>query len=244
MKNPLFNFSYSFCSFAFTIILVWLSLFSQNFFYGFWHDYGGIKANIEKYAPHNQTIHEFENTTKNERKQVFWQINYAVHVSPNTLKDITFTTTNNTNKTLLTADEIAHLEDVATLIQRLYIILLIMFTGWLCCLSLAFKFKYELPKLKKQIISLMVTLTAFSLVIIFIGPTTFFYFLHELIFTEGVPWFFYYEESLMSTMMAAPKLFGWIALSYLAGIILVFPLLQLVTLKLKNTISRKIEQNL
>ncbi len=44
-----------------------------------------------------------------------------------------------------------------------------------------------------------------------IGPTKVFYWGHEVVFPENNQWFFYYEDSLMSTMMKAPALFGPIA---------------------------------
>jgi hypothetical protein len=35
------------------------------------------------------------------------------------------------------------------------------------------------------------------------------------VFPEGHQWFFYYQDSLMSTLMKAPYLFGYIALALL-----------------------------
>jgi hypothetical protein len=44
-----------------------------------------------------------------------------------------------------------------------------------------------------------------------IGPRRVFYRMHEWVFPPENPWFFYYQDSLMSTMMKAPHLFGAIA---------------------------------
>jgi hypothetical protein len=54
-----------------------------------------------------------------------------------------------------------------------------------------------------------------SFIVILLGPTKIFYLAHEVVFPDKHQWFFYYEESLMSTMMKAPALFGPIALQLL-----------------------------
>jgi hypothetical protein len=44
---------------------------------------------------------------------------------------------------------------------------------------------------------------------------TFFYWLHTVVFPSDHQWFFYYEESLMSTLMKAPYLFAPISIMLL-----------------------------
>jgi hypothetical protein len=48
------------------------------------------------------------------------------------------------------------------------------------------------------------------------GPMTVFYALHDRLFPPGHPWFFYYEDSLMTLLMQAPTLFGYIAVALVA----------------------------
>jgi hypothetical protein len=45
------------------------------------------------------------------------------------------------------------------------------------------------------------------------GPRRVFYALHEQVFPPDNQWFFFYQDSLMSTMMKAPFLFGYIAVA-------------------------------
>jgi len=45
------------------------------------------------------------------------------------------------------------------------------------------------------------------------GFTDVFYYLHTLVFPDNHQWFFYYQESLMSSLMKAPDLFAGIAIS-------------------------------
>lgn len=225
---------YTISSVLVSLSLVWLLLFQTNFFYGFWHDHGGIKENIEIYATKNRFIENFELTSKQERINVFQQINHAVHIQVNELGNIVFSTSKAPKTKLLHNDEIKHLEDVAMLIKKLYQGLLIMFFIWLVCIVYAFKNQITLPNLKVQLIALLSILALTVAIIVILGPTDVFYALHEVVFTQGVPWFFYYEDSLMSTLMAAPTLFGWIALSYLLLLIIIFPLMQYITLKSFN----------
>ena len=63
---------------------------------------------------------------------------------------------------------------------------------------------------KQQGLLLGGLLAAVGLVLLIAGPTAVFYQLHIWIFPDDHQWFFYYQESLMSTMMKAPDLFGGI----------------------------------
>jgi hypothetical protein len=48
-------------------------------------------------------------------------------------------------------------------------------------------------------------------VLVLFGPVNVFYKLHTWIFPADHQWFFYYQESLMTTLMKAPDIFGGIA---------------------------------
>tara|TARA_Y100000588_G_scaffold356149_1_gene412087 strand:- start:498 stop:764 length:267 start_codon:yes stop_codon:yes gene_type:complete len=57
-----------------------------------------------------------------------------------------------------------------------------------------------------------IALSAITTGVVFaLGPKQVFYWFHIKVFPEGHQWFFYYQESLMSTLMKAPDLFGFIA---------------------------------
>lgn len=69
-------------------------------------------------------------------------------------------------------------------------------------------------------------ISLFAVGVLLAGAKKFFYWLHTIVFPADHQWFFYYEESLMSTLMKAPALFAPISiLLILLG--LVFWLLQL-----------------
>jgi hypothetical protein len=57
------------------------------------------------------------------------------------------------------------------------------------------------------------------------GPTQVFYQFHLWIFPADHQWFFYWQDSLMSTLMKAPVLFGGIAAVIALGALLLTPVL-------------------
>lgn len=232
IKNHLTSSLYTFSSVFVVLGLTWAILFKCNFFYSFWHDYGGIKETIEYFAPKNQHISHFENTTAAERNQIFQKISNAVHFSSTDLTNITFTTKQGITTTLLHSQEIIHLQDVATLISILMVITALMTVIW-GYLLWQFKQKSQpLPSLKKQCLELLLSIFLLLVLTLTIGATKVFYWLHEVIFPAGHQWFFYYEDSLMSTLMSAPDLFGWIAMEWLVLFMICFYLLQWLTARI------------
>jgi hypothetical protein len=61
--------------------------------------------------------------------------------------------------------------------------------------------------------------------VLLIGPKTVFYTLHTWVFPAGHAWFFYYQDSLMTTLMQAPNLFAGIAAEVLLLTVTLFALL-------------------
>jgi len=60
----------------------------------------------------------------------------------------------------------------------------------------------------------MAVLLVLSLVI---GVENLFYGLHTIVFPDDHQWFFYYEDSLMSTLMQAPNIFLPIGVVWIIG---------------------------
>jgi uncharacterized membrane protein len=70
----------------------------------------------------------------------------------------------------------------------------------------------------RAIVSIPVTfgvIGASAAVVFIIGAKNVFYVLHQIVFKDH-QWFFYYEESLMTTFMHAPDIFGYITLMLVA----------------------------
>lgn len=232
IKNHLTSNLYTFSSVFVVLGLSWAILFKCNFFYSFWHDYGGLKETIEYFSPKNQHISNFENTTTTERNLVFQKISSAVHFSSDDLANISFTTKQGITKILLHQREVIHLQDVSKLINILMAIIALMTLVWSYLLWYFKQHAQLLPSFKTQCSQLVLTIVLVLVLILTLGATEVFYWLHEVIFPAGHQWFFYYEDSLMSTLMSAPDLFGWIAIEWLVLFITVFYLLQWLTARI------------
>ena len=83
-------------------------------------------------------------------------------------------------------------------------------------------------------------LALFVVVLIVVGPTKAFSQMHEWVFPPGNPWFFYYQQSLMSTMMWAPVLFGWIAAQWAVFTLVFFACIQYLSSRFLRYINQSV----
>ena len=113
---------------------------------------------------------------------------------------------------LLTRNEIIHLQDVANLIDKTNLISLGLFVICLVLLALIYIYRIRMPALRTITMGTVLFVILCVLAVISFGAKKFFYWLHTVIFPDNHQWFFYYEESLMSTLMKAPALFAPISI--------------------------------
>ncbi|WP_339073991.1 DUF1461 domain-containing protein [Teredinibacter turnerae] len=213
---------YALLSFVTALSISWFVLALSNFGYGLWHDIGGIEEGIEKYGPLNRFKPGFADTTRAQRIDLFQQINYSVHHGGEGLAQIHYQTPSSGGvQLLLRAPEIEHLQDVANLIDFLRVVALGAILAWGIASVLLWR-KRALPRLLDQCAGLAIWLLPAVVAVLIIGPETVFNFMHVQVFPPGHQWFFYYQESLMSTMMLAPVLFGWIAAAMLLSSLVLF----------------------
>jgi hypothetical protein len=202
--------------------LAWCIHYQADFFYGLWYEPLGLEENIDRYGPKNRFKRYFADTDRRERLRVFAAINQSVHEQGQGLTDIRYTTRKGYSDTLLHDAEITHLRDVARLIEKLKIAsaaaisLTLLLIGWL---------RWRAPRLPSLrftwLVSLVSTCTLVATVLA-LGPIRVFYHFHDWVFPEDHQWFFYYQDSLMSTLMKAPDLFGAIGASLLAMAIVIY----------------------
>jgi len=192
--------------------LAWQVSASTNFIYPFWYEVIKIDTAITKYAPYNKNRHGFENTNKQEHVRLFRGIVSSIQNSGTGLDQLKYSDNNgNVIDTLLTQAEVIHLTDVANLVNKFkYFAIAGGLIAFFSFLILLFS-KYILAKFRYHFFGGIGLIIFFTLLVIIIGPTDIFYAGHELIFPDQHQWFFYYEDSLMSTMMKAPVLFAPIA---------------------------------
>ncbi len=209
-----------------SLTFAWALMLKFDFFYGTWHDYGGIKEGIEKYGPKNRYKPGFAATSREQRIEIFGAISRAVHNSGRGLEDISYQSVASGGRQLLLREpEILHLQDVARLINFLMAAMAFVFIAWPVLAVVYFRRRGRLPAFKFQALGLAALLVTVGLTLVVFGAENVFNTLHVWIFPDDHQWFFYYQESLMSTMMLAPRLFAWIAgawalLSFLIFIVL------------------------
>ncbi len=220
-----------------SLYLSWIILANANFGYSIWYDYAGISENIEEHAPHNRFRHHFATTDDETRKALFAGIVAAIHQQGQGLQTLSYPHPSKPVQIpLLHTAEIIHLTDVANLIDFLTKLGWGLLLIWGVLSSYLLMSRQPFPSPKKSLINVGVGLFVFTIPIAIIGFKNIFYQLHIWIFPADHQWFFYYQDSLMSTMMKAPDLFAYIGLS-LGGLAL---LLFVILLKL---FSRKIAAN-
>ncbi len=200
-----------------SLFVTWHGLAAFDFGYPIWHEVLAIDRTIERYGPENRYRDGFERTTATERARLFAAIVDAIHDGGRGLAELRYHAPDGgVLDRLLRPPEIRHLRDVAGLVGA--------FTraGWIALVltaALAWRARSRgepLPALRRFALGGAAALLAVGAVLLAAGPVTVFYWLHERIFPADHPWFFWYQDSLMSTMMQAPNLFGAIAALWVA----------------------------
>lgn len=192
--------------------LAWMALAAMNFLYPLWHDLLGIEQTIARYGPENRYREDFQLTDGAERARLFAALVDAIHQRGEGLADLRYHHPDGRELgVLLREPEIVHLQDVARLVAMGGVLGWLALAGWLS-ISAWWLRRGLLPPPWAQLRRLAVMVGGVCLVVLLLGPTRVFYQLHIWLFPPGHPWFFYYQDSLMTTMMQAPNLFGAIAL--------------------------------
>ncbi len=212
VKSFLFNLFLSIGVFICSFYFAWQLSAASNFLYPLWYEVINIDQTIKTYGPKNKYKQDFELTTKQQHVALFAGIVTAIQNEGKGLGELYYEIEKNKSEhTLLTKSEIIHLKDVANLVSKFEYLLLLGVLAALIAFMLMHKTNVAFTSLKNYLLSGFGLITLLIILIFLIGPTKVFYKGHELIFPNNHQWFFYYEDSLMSTMMKAPVLFGPIA---------------------------------
>lgn len=191
--------------------LAWQALVPVDFGYGFAYQVMDIDQHVQHYGPQNRYRKGFATTSAMEQKRLFSGIVKAIQNDGEGLRNLFYTTPDGRRHLLLREAEVIHLQDVANLINLFdrvawgAIVLLLVTVGAMKLRQL------PAPGIKQLLIGLAVLVGISSLILLIVGPTEVFYWLHIQIFPPEHEWFFYWQDSLMTTLMKAPDLFGLIA---------------------------------
>lgn len=201
-----------------SIAFIWLVLSGQNFHYGVWYQQLDIAQTIERFAPQNRfNKRNFAATDAAQHQQLFAEIVSAIHQNGEGLADIEYRV-GTQSVSLLTAAEVQHLQDVAELIDWGKRVSLVILFFTLITLVFMFVKRIEPINLRWHVAFVVTVLFVLGVAVVLIGPTEVFYWLHIQVFPKDHQWFFYYQDSLMATLMRAPVLFApiavvWVVLS-------------------------------
>lgn len=215
------------CLLPVALLLGWLLLARVDFFYPVWYRALAIEDHIAHYAPQNrQGRADFVHTTPAEHRRLFGLIVRAIEGRGEPLAEAVYhDAAGRELGKFLRAEEVGHLQDVERLVA------LLTAAGWwftaaagLLGLLLWWR---QLPLPPPSGVGLMwlLLLGAAGLILWWQGPQTVFDQLHEWVFPPDYPWFFYYQDSLMTTTMKAPQIFATIATLWTALALLFYALL-------------------
>jgi uncharacterized membrane protein len=202
--------------------------------YGFYE----TEQHIARYAPQNKFRQGFETTSVDEHKKVFQQIVDSVHANGEGLADISYEYSGQTLSLLHEAERI-HLQDVANLINALHKLALGCLLVFIACFVGEYRHQCKRKGQTQEQASALGLLSIFLLLLILMTATFFiwgakaiFYQMHILVFPDDHQWFFYYQDSLMSTLMKAPDLFAGIAIQIVLVGLVFYGVMLLVMKKL------------
>lgn len=199
------------------LALSWHSIARADYLYPLWYQQLSIDEHINTFAPqNNRGKFGLELLPPEEHFELFREIRQAVHHHGQGLESISYSTPSGEQQLLLHADEVVHLQDVARLIT-----LLEQVSEWLMPMTIILVLLLSMTQVavnwRRQALILFLLVALTIAAILLIGPTHVFYTLHVWIFPPENPWFFYYQDSLMTTLMKAPQLFGAIAIAIALG---------------------------
>ena len=207
--------------------ITWWLLSTIDFLYPTFYQWLDIGATINEFGSKNRFKDGFETTNYQQHISYFSQIVTAINNDGQGLAAISYPYQGVQVKLLRDA-EILHLQDVGRLMSVLFsagkVTLLLTFV----ILMIKVKDSSSLPSIKKQLIQLSMFIISLSVVFAIIGFQSVFYWLHEVIFPQDNEWFFYYQDSLMTTMMKAPILFAPISLLLVLSTCLIFYILNVL----------------
>lgn len=191
-------------------LLAWHLLAQVDFGYPLAHSALSIDEHIERFGPQNRYKEGFGQTDRDEHLRLFGEIARAIQNGGEGLADIRYTRPDGSRKALMREPEVVHLQDVSRLVGHYYRAGLTAAALLAALGSYAWYRRLVPPSGRRIAAGTVGLLGAGALGLWLAGPTRVFYLLHDYAFPADHPWFFYYQDSLMTTLMKAPDLFGFI----------------------------------
>ena len=210
------------------LYMSWQILSQANFLYDQIYDHNDLENHINEFAALSRNGKEsFALTDKAERVQIFNDIAQEINTGGEGLAAISFVGIGETTSVpFLIGEERDHLQDVANLVTSLKPLGAILASALIAFYGFCWYYKvsrYQYFWRPSGIVILLLQIAAVAALCVAItfalGPQQTFYLLHEWAFSDKAQWFFYFEDSLMTTLMPE-VVFGNIAA--LIGILTIF----------------------
>lgn len=203
--------------------MAWQILSSVQFAYGLIYDWAEIDATITQYGPQNRYKRGLETTARAERERIFTAIVTAINRDGEGLEQIRYYSQDGRDLgPFLRAPEVLHLRDVANLLSTLRVWSYVAMGALVVGVLFARWHAWQRPSARRALLGIFLVFVALIVAVMLYGPTDLFYQWHTLVFPEDHQWFFYYQESLMTTLMRAPVIFGYIAVLLVGCAFVVF----------------------
>jgi hypothetical protein len=226
------------CSFLTALFIAWKLLQPVNYGYSLFYQWLDISSHIQTFAPQNrQGKNGFEQTSEEDHHQLFAGISQSINNSGEGLRELSYQA-DGESRVLLTDAEATHLEDVAALVDLMMPAGWAVLGLWIALLFVARWLAIPLPSLGGSLLTLAVVAMVLLATIFIIGPHVIFRAFHELVFPPENQWFFYYQDSLMTTLMKAPDIFFAIAVLW-AIVAMACYLIQAAVMKVLNPPTRQ-----
>ena len=210
LAKTLGNFGLTLALLVSCLYVSWQVLSQANFLYDQIYEYNNLEAHVNEFAPLNRNDKEsFALTSKTERVRVFNDIVREINTGGGGLGSITFTPQGaDAATTFLIEAERDHLQDVANLVSGLKPIgaviasLLMAFYGFCWYYKVSRYLYFWRPSSIFASLFQIGAVAALCVAITYaIGPQQTFYLLHEWAFSDKAQWYFYFQDSLMTTLM-------------------------------------------
>ena len=217
-------FGYGLASLVLALGLTWGLYAQADYGYPFWYQQLEIGAHIDHYGPLNRYHRrDFERLDAHQHQALFHDIRVAVHDGGRGLEALAYQDRDGRRIPLLRHAEVLHLRDVAHLIDRGRVAFWLALVLWLPLAWLSAG--APRPGWRGRALVAVSPLLAMLGWLLVSGPTKVFYQFHIWLFPADHEWFFYWQDSLMSTLMKAPALFGGIAVVLVGGTLVLTPML-------------------
>lgn len=218
----------------------WMVNAKLGYGYAWLYGFYDTEQHIARYAPQNRFRQGFETTSVAEHKKAFQQIVDSVHANGEGLAAISYDYLGRAIPLLHKAERI-HLQDVANVINAIHVLILFCVLLFMACFT--WEYRHRCQRLSKgetqEQASAIGLLSVFALLLALItaafliwGAKAIFYQMHIVVFPDDHQWFFYYQDSLMSTLMKAPDLFAGIAIQIVLVGLVFYAVMLLIMQKL------------